>query len=694
MTQRDLILEIGCEEIPAQDQLLLARALESGLLEALREAQISFGESRYYATPRRIALLLRDLADTQQTREIIKRGPALERAFDAAGQPTPATLGFARANDVGVAQLERMTLEKGDFLVYRQQEGGGSTDAVLPELIQQAVSRLPLRKRMRWGSSQASFVRPVQWLLARFGDAILPMRLFDQNAQGGSFGHRVHHPGALALRQPSDYADSLHEGRVMADFSERRAMISDAIQAKADELGGEAYIPETLLDEVTGLVEWPVVLAGGFEQSYLDMPPELLSTVMIQHQRYFPVFQDRAANRLSNHFIFVANLESRDPAAVTQGNSRVLRARLADADFFWTEDRKLSLEARRPDLAQVLFQQGLGSLLDKSERLTRLAPTLAEMLDRDTETARRAAFLCKCDLMTGMVSEFPELQGVMGSYYARHDGETAAVSACIGGHYAPAGRGDAIPVDPGAQVLSLADKFDTLVGFFAIGRIPSGDKDPFALRRAALGVLRILLEGHVSLDLARAIEAAGLIYQDTADISGAAGHQEKLLDFLLERLRILFREDGHAPDLVEAVLSMRPTDPLDARSRLQALSRFRERPEAETLAAANKRISNILRKEGIQTTGHVAEELLLAPAERELWQTWKTMQPPVEMLLRVEDYGQVLDILASLRAPVDRFFDEVMVMDEDIRIRDNRLALIGGLRDAFLQVADLSMLQG
>ncbi|MEK8089938.1 glycine--tRNA ligase subunit beta [Thermithiobacillus plumbiphilus] len=693
MTHHDLILEIGCEEIPAKDQQLLAQALADGLLAALDEAQISAGECQRFASPRRIAVLLRHVAGEQATREVIKRGPALERAFDADGKPTPATQGFARSNKVEVTQLERMTLDKGEFLVYRQVEAGRPTAEVLLELIPQVINRLPLRKRMRWGSSQASFVRPVQWMLARLGGVTLPLHCFELQAGDLSQGHRVMHPQALRIAEPAHYADCLLAGKVMADFRARRQYIDDAVRRLASELDGLALMPDALLDEVTGLVEWPVVLAGAFEEGYLAIPPEVLTTVMMQHQRYFPLRRPGSDKALLNRFIFVANLESRDPAAVIHGNSRVLRARLADAEFFWNEDRKRTLASRRPELEQVLFQRGLGSLLAKSGRLVRLAPVLANAVQADAQAVQRAAELCKCDLLTGMVSEFPELQGIMGGYYAAHDGETSEVSSAISGHYAPAGRGDAIPLDPGAQALSLADKLDTLAGFFGLGQIPTGDKDPFALRRAALGILRILLEGNVPLDLPQAIGVAASAY-GPAFGDKHPGFADQLLDFFLERQRVFFREEGFSADLVEAVLSLRPADPLDARNRLEALSRFRQRPEAEALAAANKRIGNILRKEAIEHTGAVQERLLLAPAEIELWREWQALQPPVADLMQQADYGAALDLLAALRAPVDRFFDEVMVMDEDPQVRANRLALIGTLRNAFLQVADFSLMQG
>lgn len=692
MKTRDLLLEIGCEEIPAFDQQPLAQALGQSLCAALNAAQVATGEYQCFATPRRLAVLLRDVAEEQAERELLKRGPAVDRAFGPDGEPTPAALGFARACGADIHALERQVIDKGEFLVYREQHAGQPSQQVLQALIPQLVQRLPLRKRMRWGGGEASFVRPVHWILARFGTEVLPLNLFDLGTGGESRGHRIHHPGAVVVASPDDYPERLREAGVIADFEARRVHIADTVQRLAAEMDGIAMTPAQLLDEVCGLVEWPVVLAGAFEARHLELPSEVLTTVMMRHQRYFPVFRADPPQTLMNRFIFVANLNSRDPQAVVHGNSRVLRARLADAEFFWNEDRKTGLGERRPALADVLFQQGLGSLLDKSERLVRLAPLLAAAVNADVDAVRWAARLGKCDLLTGMVGEFPELQGIMGAYYALSDGKAPAVAAAIRDHYAPAGRSDAVPADAGALALALADKLDTLLGFFAIEQIPSGDKDPFGLRRAALGILRIVLESGIPLDLKTAIGQAAEAWSEQRAVPASA--QRAVFNFILDRLRVHFREEGFAADLVEAVLGLDPPDPLDARKRLEALSAFRRRPEAEALAAANKRISNILRKENVHQTGMVAASRLEAPAERDLWTAWREIAPHVDAFLDQRDYAPALDLLAGLRLPVDRFFDDVMVMAEDPALRENRLALISGLRGAFLRIADFSLLQG
>lgn len=687
----DFLLEIGCEELPARDQPPLMEALRTLVARALDDAGIGYGTSQPYASPRRLALLIQRLATRSNPREVIRRGPPLERAYNPDGSPSAATLGFARSCGIEPEDLVVLDTEKGRFLAHRQTDEGQESARVLPDILPAALGKLPLRKGMRWGDGDDQFLRPVHWVLTSLGGRPLSFRAFGCDAIAHSYGHRVHHPGAVAISTPEQYAERLRTARIEPDWERRRTLIAEGTARLAAELDTIPVLPTALLDEITGLVEWPVVLAGAFEPRYLAIPPEVLSTVMIHHQRYIPL--EKSRGRLDHHFLLVANLESQDVPAVIHGNARVLRARLADAEFFWNADRRVSLAERRPELDGVLFQEGLGSLLDKSGRLARVAPLLSPWFAADADAVRRAAELCKSDLLSGMVGEFPELQGVMGAYYALHDGEGDAVAAAIRGHYAPAGREDAIPSDPAAQCLSVADKLDTLTGFFALGQIPSGDKDPFALRRAALGVLRIALEGGLSIDLPVAIAAAIAAYGPTLpavpeDLGPA------VFAFLQERLRILLREEGFRPDLVDAVLARQPADPLDARARLEALSRFDQRPEAQALAAANKRIGNLLRKEGIRETGSVDEALFVEPAEQALWTEWQAMAAPVGELLTERRYGPALDLLAALRRPVDRFFDEVLVMADDAGLRANRLALIGTLRAAFLQVADLSLMQG
>lgn len=692
MSQRDLLIEIGCEEIPAKDQPVLGQALAERLAAALDAQGIAHGELRWFAAPRRLALWAEALATQQDTVEVYRRGPALSAAFDAQGKPSPAVLGFAKSCGVDIDALQREDSDKGVFLVHRASNPGRATQVILPELISAVVHALPLRKRMRWAAGEAEFVRPVKWLLALFGDTPLSLSLFEHTAGSHSFGHRIHHPQAIFIQNPADYPQALMRAQVMADFQQRRQRIYQEAFALAQREGGSAWLPDSLLDEITGLNEWPLALAGQFDAAYLDIPPEVLSTVMIQHQRYVPVLKQAGAKALLNRFIFIANLESQDPAAVIHGNERVLRARFSDASFFWQADRKTALDTHLAGLATVTFQKGLGSLADKTQRLQALAPALAAFTDATASDCAAAARLCKCDLLSGMVGEFPELQGVMGGYYARHDGHSDVVALAISEHYQPAGRDDPIAPSAAGRALALADKLDNLVGFFGIGQIPSGDKDPFGLRRAALGVLRTALEGQLRLDLPAAIQAALSAYGERF-VDQHTQIAEAVFSFCLERLRVIYRDQGFAADLVEAVLSLRPADPLDAQARLLALSQFRQRPEAEALAAANKRISNILRKEGVSQTGAVQAALLTLDAEKALWQIWMGFEKQLGAALKQADYVKALDLLATLREPADRFFDEVMVMVEDAAIRDNRLALLSQLRAAFLRIADISLLQ-
>ncbi|MGC8591465.1 glycine--tRNA ligase subunit beta [Acidithiobacillus sp.] len=687
----DFLLELGCEELPAREQLPLQAAAMEILPRLLDEAGLDQGSVHAFVTPRRLALRVERLARHSRPREILRRGPAVDRAYDADGTPSRAAVGFARSCGVEMQDLITLDTDKGAFLAWRQVEAPQSAKTLLPGIIHEFLRSLPLRKRMRWGDREENFLRPVRWLLLRHGDEVIPFRAFGLEAQGTSYGHRVHHPGAVAIARPSNYAKDLEAAFVMADFAERRAAIAQKAASLAADMEATVILPSGLLEEITGLNEWPVILAGAFATEYLAIPEEVLITVMMQHQRYIPL--RGPTGRLIQHYLFAANLRSLDPAVVVHGNNRVLRARLADAEFFWNQDRRQSLASRRPGLDGILFQEGLGSLLAKSDRLEQLAPLLAPRFDADPLLLGHAAALCKCDLLTGLVGEFPELQGIMGGHYARHDGEPDAVAAAIAGHYAPTGREDGIPVDGGAQCLSVADKLDTLVGFFAIGQIPNGDRDPFALRRAALGILRIALEGEIGLDLPAAIGAAigayGQIFSAQAETV-----QDAVFAFLQERLRVLFREEGFAADLVAAVLARQPADPLDARHRLEVLVEFHRGSEAAALAAINKRVHNLLRKEGESTAMNVEPALFQDPAEHLLWEEWQTMAPAVAGLLAERRYAPALDLLAGLRPAVDRFFASVLVMDEDPALRRNRLALLGELQAAFLSIADFSLLQG
>jgi glycyl-tRNA synthetase beta chain len=685
----DLLIELGTEELPPGSLRALADTLAEEVAARLEAAGVGGGARRIYATPRRLAVRIGDVLLTQPDRSIERRGPALTAAFDADGQPTKAAQGFARSVGLEVDALQRLETDKGAWLCAYVHEPGRTTAELVPEILEAALGKLPIAKRMRWGAGEAEFVRPVHWVVLLLGEALIEAEILGVKSGRETRGHRAHHPAPLYVAEPAAYAPLLEtEGHVLPDFGERRAAIKAQVEALASELGGRAMLDEDLLDEVTALVEWPVAIAGGFEERFLDVPHEALITTMMDNQRYFPVLD--ADGRLMAHFITVANLESRDPAQVRAGNERVIRPRLHDAEFFWQQDRRQPLVSRRDALRGMLFQKQLGTLFDKSERLAALAAAIAERLGADPDQGRRAGELAKCDLVTTMVFEFTELQGTMGRHYARHDGEPQAVAQAIEDQYRPAHAGDKLPEGAIGQALALAEKLDTLVGIFAIGQRPSGTKDPFALRRAALGVVRILIERGLELDLHEllALAAAGL-----AGRVEAAGAVDEVFDYVMERLTAYYAEQGIPADVIDAVLACRPTRLTDLDRRVQAVQRFRSLPEAESLAAANKRIRNILRQAGDQAGAEVHAENLREDAERELLAALAEAEGEVEPLFEDGRYTPALTRLAALRAPVDAFFDSTLVMAEDETLRRNRLALLARLSALFLRTADLSRLQ-
>ena len=688
MANRDFLVEIGTEELPPKALKSLAEAFLAGVVAGLDRAEVAHGEARPFATPRRLAVRVLDVAERQPDKAVERRGPAVKASFDAQGQPTQAALGFARSCGVEIGQVERLETEKGSWLVHRAVQTGAPAITLFPGIVDEALARLPIPKRMRWGSLAVEFVRPVHWVVMLFGEEVVPAQTLGVTAGRETRGHRFHHPGAIALAAPADYAARLESpGRVLADFATRRQRIRTEVERVATGLGGHAVIDEALLDEVTSLVEWPVALAGGFEPRFLEVPQEALIATMKGNQRYFHLVDgDR---QLLPHFIAVANIESRNVAAVRAGNERVVRPRLADAEFFWKKDRATPLAARVEVLAGVVFQQRLGTLLDKSGRMVRVAHGIAHALGVDPRLGERAAELSKCDLVTEMVGEFPELQGVMGRHYARHEGEPADVAAALDEQYKPRFSGDSLPETPTGQILSLADKLDTLVGIFGIGQSPTGDKDPFGLRRAALGVVRILVERRLDLDLADLLLLAGRTY----DLFEPEPVAEQVFDFAMERLRAYYMDTGVAPDTFDAVLARRPTRPLDFDRRVRGVTVFRGLPQAASLAAANKRIHNILRQAGGVSEGVVEPWLLEAPAERRLAEAVGALAREVEPDLTRGAYPEALTRLAGLRDTVDRFFDEVMVMVDDERVRRNRLALLTQVSELFLRTADLSRLQ-
>ncbi|MGK0674513.1 MAG: glycine--tRNA ligase subunit beta [Halothiobacillaceae bacterium] len=690
MNTRDLLIEIGTEELPPKALTTLANALADGMVRRLHEAGLAPSGHTVYATPRRLAVRVQGVAERQPDREIERRGPAVRLAFDDEGRPSKALEGFARSCGVTVDQLQELVTDKGAWMVYRAQHAGQSAQHVIPEMLRAALDELPIPKRMRWGAGEAAFVRPVHWIALLFGNEVIDTEIYGVRTGHTTHGHRFHHPAPLPIPTPSDYAALLEgKGHVIVDFQVRRAMIKAQVEAAACELGGRAVLDPDLLDEVTALTEWPRVVTGNFEPRFLAVPKEALISTMQSKQRYFPVLDE--AGELLPHFITVANIDSRNPEAVREGNERVIRPRFADAEFFWNEDRKYPLASRLESLKGVVFQQRLGTLYDKTERITRLARHIAGLIGADMERTARAALLAKCDLMTGMVGEFPELQGVMGRYLARHDGEHAEVAQAMDEVYMPRRAGDALPITSVGQALALAERLDTLVGIFAIGQGPTGAKDPFALRRAALGVLRILIERGLDLDVHAllAFTAEGL--QSKVDAKAVV---ETVFDFMLERLRAYAQDRGIRIDVFEAVLATRPLRPLDFERRMQAVNAFLTLPQAESLSAANKRIANILKKLEGELPNQIDTGLLQEPAERALANRVEIIEAELTPLFAAGNYTAALGRLAQLREAVDAFFDRVMVMVEDATLRANRIALLNRLRALFLRVADISVLDG
>ncbi|MBU3673157.1 MAG: glycine--tRNA ligase subunit beta [Sinobacteraceae bacterium] len=688
MTTDDFLFELGTEELPPLALPELERALAEHLRNALATAGIAHGELLSYAAPRRLAVLIRALATQQGEQRIKRRGPPVNAAFDKQGQPTRAATAFADSCGVSLESLGRIHEGKGEFLYFEATQAGAETAALLPGMVQAALEALPIPKRMRWGASDAQFVRPVHWVVLRFGAAVLPARILDTDAGGRSRGHRFHAPGWLEIDSPARYAEILREqGHVVAAFDERRELIRQQVTASAAAHGGTAVLDESLLDEVTALVEWPVAVVGRFDERFLTLPREVLLSTLQEHQRYFAV--ERADGALTPYFITISNIDSREPVRVREGNERVVRPRLSDAAFFQQQDRRAPLAAWREGLDKVTFQAKLGSIGDKVKRVQTLAAHIAPALGGDATRAERAALLCKCDLLSAMVGEFPELQGTMGAYYALADGEEPEVAAAVREHYQPRGAGDALPASRTGAAVALADKLDTLAGIFAIGQKPSGTKDPFALRRAAIGVLRIVLESRFDLDLGELVTHA-VSLQPVQQ----AGCAEEVLNYILERLRAHYIDVGVANEIFDAVLATGSRRPLDFDARVNAVAAFRALPEAESLAAANKRIANILKKSAAEAATSVDVGLLKVDAERALHTALTGVSAGVEADLGVRRYDAALTTLASLRPVIDAFFNDVMVNDPDPALRANRLALVSRVRELFSGVADLSRLPG
>jgi len=688
----DLLVEIGTEELPPKTLRTLSEAFGEALCERLEAKILGSHECTVYATPRRLAVLVRDVPTNQPDRDVERRGPALDAAFDADGNPTRAAEGFARSCGVEVAHLDRFETADGRWLLFRSTDVGESTLSLLPAIVEEALAKLPIARRMRWSNVNVEFVRPVHWVTVLYGASVLEEDIMGIRSGGVTYGHRFHHPGAVELTEPSAYAGTLYGGaHVVADFDARKEMILTQVEAAADTMGGRAVIDDTLLEENTALVEWPVSVTGSFDVLYLSLPDCVLTATMQGHQRYFPVIGEDGA--LMPHFIAISNIESSNPETVRNGNERVIRPRLVDASFFFENDKKTTLESRRDALKAVVYQEKLGSIYDKSERVASLAGVVAIAMGLNPEEvklARRAGTLYKCDLVTDMVGEFPELQGAMGREYALAEGDDHRVANAIGESYSPRFAGDRIPASPIGRALSVADRLDTLVGIFLIGQAPTGDKDPFALRRAALGALRIMIEGELPLDLRKLLKST---VDGFAQFADSAGVVDEVMEFVLDRLKAYFVDQGVPVDVFQAVQARDPSEPHDFAKRVHAVDAFRKLPEAASLAAANKRIQNILKQAGDDVPGKVDDTLFAADAEWNLAAKTLGLSPRVRDMLKKRDYTTAMTSLAGLREEVDDFFDNVKVMDDDERLRKNRLALLLSISNLFLETADISRLQ-
>lgn len=688
MTTQNFLVEIGTEELPPKALKTLATSFADNVEAELNQAGLTFDKIEWFAAPRRLAVKVLNLATQQPSKEIEKRGPAVSAAFDAEGKPTKAAEGWARGCGITVEQAERIATDKGEWLVHRAKIEGQPTKNLLNSIVANALAKLPIPKPMRWADKTVQFIRPVHTVTMLLGDELIEGEILGVASARTIRGHRFLGEKEFEIQHADQYPQLLREkGSVVADFNERKAEILAKSQAKATALGGVADIEESLLEEVTSLVEYPNVLAAKFEERFLAVPAEALVYTMKGDQKYFPIYDKDG--KLLPHFIFVSNINPEDPTAIIEGNEKVVRPRLTDAEFFFKTDLKQKLVDRLPRLETVLFQQQLGTLKDKTDRIEQLAGEIAKQIGADEAKAKRAGLLSKCDLMTNMVFEFTDTQGVMGMHYARHDGEDEEVAVALNEQYMPRFAGDELPKSLVASAVALADKFDTLTGIFGIGQAPKGSADPFALRRAALGALRIIVEKNLPLDLEDLVKKSTALFGDKLTNQNVV---TDVVDFMLGRFRAWYQDEGIAVDVIQAVLARRPTRPADFDARVRAVSHFRTLDSAEALAAANKRVSNILAKADA-AIGKINLTACVEPAEKALAEAVLALRTEVQPLIAKGDYTAVLDKLANLRAPVDNFFDNVMVNAEDPALRQNRLAILNTLQDLFLQVADISVLQ-
>lgn len=687
MTTETLLIELGTEELPPKSLKTLATAFYEGVKSQLDSNDLTYEDIKWFATPRRLAIQVLALSNKQADKVVEKRGPAVNVAFDDEGQASKAAMGWARSNGITVEQAERLITPKGEWLLHKATVTGKTIAELVPEMVTTALNKLPIAKPMRWGAERTQFIRPVHTLTMMYGEQIISGSALGVSSSNKVQGHRFHHQGLVTINHANDYQVELEKAFVKVDYQARQDEIVEQIKVAADSISATALIDDDLLEEVTSLVEWPVTLVGTFDEDFLNVPAEPLIYSMKDHQKYFPV--NNSEGELVNKFIFVANIESKEPKEVIFGNEKVIRPRLADAEFFFKTDKKQSLESRLETLESVLFQKQLGTLKAKSERIAQLSKVIAKQIGENQEQAYRAGLLSKTDLLSDMVQEFPQVQGTMGKYYAINDGEDAAIAQALEDQYRPRYAGDNLPEGTIGCAVAISDKIDSLVGIFGINQPPKGDKDPFALRRAAIGVIRIIIEKQLDLDLAELINESITLFGEKLSNENTA---ENVLDFIMGRFRAFYQEQGIAVDVIQAVLAKKPSAPLDFEKRIKAVSYFGELPEATTLAAANKRVGNILAKFDGQLYDNFKVELAKELAESELADTFNDISIKVAPLLADKNYQAALTELAQLKTPIDTFFDNVMVMSDDETVKINRLTLLNEIRNSFFAIADISLL--
>jgi len=685
---KDLLVEIGTEELPPTALKNLSDCFSTEIINQLEKANLKFGEYQSFATPRRLAIVINDLETKQQDKNIDRKGPALQAAYDKEGNPTKAAEGFARSCGVTVAELEKIETDKGTWLSYKICEKGKESAEIIPQIIQTSLDKLPIPKRMRWGDLDAQFVRPVHWIIVLFGENVINTNILSVNSDNKTFGHRFHFNKKLVINNPNDYETVLEEeGYVIPSFDKRKKIIRAQVNELAKSQQATAIIDEDLLNEVTGMIEQPQAILGSFDHEFLEVPPEALISAMKKHQKYFHlVDQD---NKLLPSFITISNINSSDPIQVKEGNERVIRPRLSDAAFFWNQDLKISLESRVNSLKSVVFQNKLGTLFDKTNRVVNLSDIVAKKLGFNQDQAKRAALLAKTDLMTNMINEFPDLQGIMGRYYAEKNNETTSVAIALDEQYLPRFSGDMVAQNEIGQCLAIAERIDTLCGIFAIGLIPTGDKDPFALRRASLGLLRTIIENNLDLDLGELLSSAAKQFESTIK---AEESSEMILNFINERLKSYLLEKGFGIDEFESIAALKINHPNDFVKRIEAVKAFKKLPEAENLSAANKRIGNILKKVDKENISVVDDNLFEEQEERSLYNEINKISDTINSHNKNKNYTKILQELAVLKDSIDNFFDNVMVMSDNENLKNNRIALLAKVRSHFIQVADLSYL--